>query len=74
MATVILKVFLAGWNGVTIAHDGAAAGGGGGRARPWAPHPHPGLAQDEEQEADIEASIFEQYLSVCDQGSVDPDT
>ena len=29
---------------------------------------------DEEEEADIEASIFEQYLSICDEGSVDPDT
>lgn len=28
----------------------------------------------EEEEADVEASIFEQYLSVCDQGTVDPET
>jgi hypothetical protein len=31
------------------------------------------LLQDDDQEADIEASIFEQYLSVCDAGAVDPE-
>jgi hypothetical protein len=30
--------------------------------------------EEEEEEADVEASIFEQYLSVCDQGTVDPET
>lgn len=31
-------------------------------------------AGQEEEEADVEASIFEQYLNVCDQGTVDPET
>jgi hypothetical protein len=30
--------------------------------------------QEDDQEADVEASIFEQYLSVCDQATVDPET
>jgi len=32
------------------------------------------LLQDDDQDADIEATIFEQYLSVCDEGTVDAET